>query len=169
MECLFKSETNLSLRIWVAVLLLFLVVGCHESDQNGGDTQRPANVDAGIIFEDSSNYLCWPLSKLGILESPEEISSVTTSCDCIHGTIVAYHFSDDEIAYAVLLEFSPEKDVARPQPVSNLRVIMRVELKSGSNREFTVSLLSTHRLFASEDAPISPPEKTVYPTSHPRE
>ncbi len=126
--------------------LLSLTIGC-EQPKHTSTVENSRVIDAGIVFADKSNYICWPLEVLGIDVSPDQVNLIRTSCECVHGTIVAYQKSNNELGYAMILEFSPEKE--KPDnntQVARLEIIVTVELTSGLTEDFTVLVLSTNRI-----------------------
>ena len=111
---------------------MLAIIGCDSSANadsrisHGLETKPSfATFDAGVVLTDRAGYLCVPLERFG-LERPDEVLSVTSTCDCICPKFVEYASTENSNAWAVLLEFK------RQEP-SRFTLVLRVELANQNN------------------------------------
>ncbi len=109
---------------------------------NGGTTSSPS-IDAGIMFADQANYLCVPLSRLGI-SSADEVLAVNSSCECTRPSIIEYQETRAQSARALRVDFEPEPGMAGSQAAPmNLAVEVSLELGAGRRATATIQFLHT--------------------------
>jgi hypothetical protein len=112
-------------------------------------TPTPVEIDAGIIFADEANYLCIPLSRIGIADS-EEVNSVKSSCECSVPSIVQYYESGGRAARSLRMDFTPDPHAGAPalsNPVpSNIAVAVTIHLRGGRTSYTAIRFLRTTRV-----------------------
>ena len=147
---LLSCERRSTPRSFRHLLLLCVVamLGCQRAagERNVVDELSPgattsASLEAGIVFTDKANYLCWPFERLE-LDDATLVTEVKTSCECVKGSVVSYRKSKDLLGSALLLEFAADASLINDPPAS-LGVIVTLKLATGAARELTVNLLHT--------------------------
>lgn len=109
---------------------------------NDGSTAS-RSLDAGVVFADQANYLCIPLSRLGI-STDDEVLEVRSSCECTQPSIVKYHDTTTKAGHALRIDFKPEPVIAASQASpANLAVEVTLELASGPSTTATIRFLHT--------------------------
>lgn len=105
-------------------------------------------VDLGIVFNDKSNYLCWPLERIGISKN-SKVTSVSTSCECASARIVEYKKGLSESpARAVLIAFEPPA-IAKgttDNTYALLGIVVKLVTDDGVLHQLTVKVVHTVRL-----------------------
>jgi hypothetical protein len=147
-----------SVSVFASIVLL--LPGCQGALSSGtADRPRPASsptgptIDAGIILSDRESYLCIPFEQIGIA-SDASVTSLTSSCECVHPRVIAYLGPRGEPAFAVLLRFvknereAPDSFNVGPSSdteitPANLAVLIDLLLADGSARQFTTNVLRT--------------------------
>ena len=100
--------------IWIAMLLP--LCGCDAGNErvaacssttsiNFGESKTSPLLDAGVVFSDRKSSFCWPLDRL-IPNAVDSVDSVSTSCDCVHATIVSYRGTTGRPLKGLLLAFN---------------------------------------------------------------
>lgn len=134
------------------ILLLSAILGCDSAANAVSRRSNPLEtkpsiptVDAGVVLSDRAGYLCVPLERFG-LERPDDVLSVTSTCDYIRRQLVEYVSNENLNAWAVLLKFKREESNdfsdsdGRP---ANLRVVIALNLSRGRSHSLTLRLLLT--------------------------
>ena len=108
-------------------------------------------INAGIIFAGQASYLCLPLTELGLdgVHAASDVAALSTSCACVHASLVAYHRSSTQSEDALRLDFTPDEPTDREHRPAHLAVEVTLQLSSGSQRTLRVNLLET-QLVASD-------------------
>lgn len=110
-------------------------------------------IDAGVVFADKANYLCIPLSRLG-LTGDDVVLSATSSCECIRPSIVTFHATSNTIGRALRVEFENKSDPNSSVP-ANLSVEVTLELERGALEVVMIQfLLTTESPVAEAQIPI---------------
>ena len=124
-------------------------LGCDASrraEAVGPPIEKPANIDLGIVFSSKSNYACIPLERFG-LERPDDVLSVTSTCDCIRPQLVEYVSTEKSNAWAVLLEYKREESSKNSSDSdrgpAKLGVVIELKLSGGQSHSLTLRLLLT--------------------------
>jgi len=109
---------------------MLLAVGCHEASTTDlvRDTisdPEICNIDVGVVFSNRSSYFCLPLKRFKI-SGPEEVDSITSSCECVKVSLVSYSESSNTNAFGMLCELIADEPAGRKatQPAQ-----LAVELK----------------------------------------
>jgi hypothetical protein len=140
------------------VFLLGSFSGCQPSTASVADSRSSAvarvsqnattkrEKDLGVIFIDEASYVAFPLADLG-LDSEEEITSLSSSCECIVPSVCEVQKSPHSIDRVLRLDFRKEahvsgSDAFHPQ---NLGVIVNVQCASGVTQSVTFLMLHTVR------------------------
>ena len=102
--------------------------------------------DLGVIFIDEASYVAFPLADLG-LDSDGEITSLSSSCDCVVPSVCEVQKSPHSAERVLRLDFWKEahtlgSDTFHPQ---NLGVIVSVQYASGVTQSVTFLMLHTVR------------------------
>lgn len=126
------------------VLWVMFFVGCINKATNLGATPTTVGVNAGIVFVDRSDYICWPIEKLGPINQGDEIISINTSCECVNASVIQYKKNEAENATAILFSFFPTQE-ALDRP-SNLSVIVTGTTRSGKQLQFALNFLHTSQV-----------------------
>lgn len=103
-------------------------------------------IDAGIFFVGHNNYICLPLTTLGVDEitSPSDVVSISTSCHCIKASIVGYYHNRSTINHALRLDFTSDSTTpADDVRIARLAVEVVLKFASGSSKSLTVNVLET--------------------------
>jgi len=120
--------------------------GSSIAEQLKGGLRKPSVptvIDAGIIFADEASYLCVPLRRLGIADS-DEVLSVITSCECTDPSIVRFNESRNKVSRALYVKFAPESAIPTVEPTPlNLGVVITLEMSSGQITSATIQFLHT--------------------------
>jgi hypothetical protein len=129
-------------------LLLPFIVSCttqREIDltSENQSPKPPETVNAGVISPDQENYLCLPLSTLGLADI-NAIETATSSCECVKPEIVEFGSSDSKVERALLLRFVPDStallenyDAFNEAPIS-LAVCITLGYRDGRSHELNV-------------------------------
>lgn len=138
----------LSIAIFLSIASVSSFSGCGVSAATTAEVKADGvpealEIDAGVIFSDRANYLCMPLSRMG-LSCSHKIKTLTSSCECVKPSVVQYLDSLSTTADGVLIEFVPDETTrgVAPQAVQ-LGIVLTLTLMSGETREFTVNFLHT--------------------------
>jgi hypothetical protein len=161
------SPLKPSIRCMLVLLPLSVsnIAGCKDESQKGSfgnDASRSARqitsssttnspvssetenvVEAGIFFRNEANYLCIPLTRLGVSDD-RKVMSVTSSCECMVPSIVKYFSNSGTTKYAIRLDFQDKESNDRTNPLS-LSVKIQLELERGGSRAFNVSFISASK------------------------
>ncbi len=107
------------------------------------ESTAPRSIDAGVVFADQANYLCVPLSRLGI-STGDEVLAVKSSCECTRPSIVEYQETTTKSDRALRIDFEPEPTVpgSHAAPAS-LAVEVTLELAGGRSTSATIQFLHT--------------------------
>lgn len=100
-------------------------------------------IDAGIIFANKANYLCFPFEKLG-LTVDTEVTTIETSCECVQASVLSNNFGSVNYDQAILLEFKPEATAVPETAAVDLGVIVTLHMANDLNREFRVDVMQVH-------------------------
>ena len=129
-------------------------VASESSAVANDESTASRSIDAGVVFADQANYLCIPLSRLGI-STGDEVLEVRSSCDCTQPSIVAYHVTTTKSERALRIDFEPESTVpestvpgstmpgSQAAPAS-LAVEVTLDLAGGRSTSATIQFLHTH-------------------------
>ena len=81
-------------------------------------TGSNANVvfDAGVVFTDRENYVCFPLEQLGLGNETKPLS-FTSSCECLRLSVRSFRDVDNEEFRSLEIYF-PQNDKVSDEPVS---------------------------------------------------
>jgi hypothetical protein len=105
-----------------------------------GEPKSIPPIELGIVPADESRRLIFPFSRLGILEEAI-IDSISTSCECIHASVVISSNSPakqgDSPKRWIAIEHHPENDKSNASSIS-LRVECKVHLSDSTTQSFTV-------------------------------
>jgi hypothetical protein len=122
-----------------------------------GEPKSIPPIELGIVPADESRRLLFPFSRLGIPEDAD-IESITTSCECIHASVLTIKSYDlpqsNPPKRLIAVEHHPEQGKEDATPMS-LRVECTVHLSDSKNRVFTVDFDSI-RSIASVSQPSEP-------------
>ena len=135
------------------LLVMFAILGCDSSanavsrNSHGLETKPSfATFDAGVVLMDRAGYLCVPLERFG-LERPDEVLSVTSTCDCIRPKLVEYASTENSNAWAVLLEFKRQELSGSSNDSDHgpakLGVTIDLKMSGGRSHSLTLRLLLT--------------------------
>ncbi|XZE21279.1 hypothetical protein SH449x_001179 [Pirellulaceae bacterium SH449] len=102
--------------------------------------------DLGVIFIDEASYVAFPLADLG-LDSVGEITSLSSSCDCVVPSVCEVQKSLHSAERVLRLDFRKEAHTSggeafRPQ---NLGVIVNVQYVGGAKKSVTFLIFHTNR------------------------
>ncbi len=126
--------------------MILMSSGCDSTDQGLRiiRNNKEVEIDAGVIFKDRASYRCILLSELG-LAAYDQLQVTRTSCDCLDASIKAIALSQQEMGYALLLEFKPARDNAESKdPISNLAVLITVQSGHGEIIDLIVRFRYAH-------------------------
>jgi hypothetical protein len=108
------------------------------------------SLDAGVVFSDTSTYLCLPTARLKIL-AKDRIVELKSSCECVVPTVERYISADGETLSGIRLDFIPDSTKSKALVRSPLLSVMVTgKLESGQALRFSVTFLHASR---SEDLP----------------
>lgn len=109
---------------------------------------RKVVFDLGVVFCDRKYQAHFPLSRLNLV-SPEQIQSLSTSCDCVELSMTSYVGVELKENHAIRVEIKPIKhqDARDPQ---NLCVNCRILLQDGSTQEFEACFAHVSRVLNSQ-------------------
>ena len=143
----FTGMSVVTIHFWILFsMALACNLGCDESrraEAVGPPIEKPANIDLGIVFSNESNYTCIPLERFG-LERPDDVLSVTSTCDCIRPQLVEYLSTEKSHAWAVLLEYKREESSKNSSDSdrgpAKLGVVIELKLSGARSHSLTVRL-----------------------------
>ncbi|XZE18925.1 hypothetical protein SH449x_004232 [Pirellulaceae bacterium SH449] len=141
---------------WIVLLGSFS--GCQPSTASVSDSGKATlarvsqnaaeqhEKDLGVIFIDEASYVAFPLADLG-LDSDGEITSLSSSCDCVVPSVCEVQRSLHSAERVLRLDFRKEAHSSgsaafHPQ---NLGVIVNVQYASGVTQSVTFLMLHTVR------------------------
>ncbi len=106
------------------------------------------SIDAGVVFADENSYLCFPLARFGIAPA-DEVLSISSSCDCVVGSIATYLDTSDSAVDGLRIRFLPEPNSGNSNedftPVS-LMVTLTLQLQGGPQKVVLVEYLRVMRV-----------------------
>ena len=132
-------------------LVILAILGCDSAANGVSRSSHPLETepslpifDAGVVLSDRAGYLCVPLERFG-LKRPDDVFSVTSTCDCIRPQLVEYVSEENLNAWAVFLEFKREessKDFSDSNRVpAKMGVAIGLNLSGGRSHSLTLRLL----------------------------
>ena len=89
--------------------------------------------DAGIIFTNRDNYVCFPADKIGIFKA-SEVKGVTTSCECLE---VRFRDLETETNLSTSIELLFRKETGSVGS-GKLEIQVEFEFHSGMKKQFGV-------------------------------
>lgn len=148
--CTFSPRMGIA---WLAILSVSLGCGLQTSENSPQQEVASATesataaihrieVDAGVVFIDESSYICLPLEKLG-LRPTDNISSVSTSCNCATPSVTEFRSGLDRYSKALRLDFKADPRAMIDHLPARVGMIVKIRLSSGEVHELTVNIVHT--------------------------
>jgi hypothetical protein len=122
----------------------------RKHDSSSKTDLKSTEVDLGIVIKGQEGYYCLPLSSLGHV-TPESISKIETSCDCLTARIIQYRnvTGDNEPGLLVTYsdkDYSLSKSEGKMEKAINLKVSVLLITQDGLKTEVLFSFLNTSHI-----------------------